>query len=128
MANANEATYLLNGTSVTARDGENMGGVVTPDWDGGGNRAGSNAPGIGIATGTVQAGDHKTDDWTLLDQREVARDPQDSQHLGGDGLDDGTSGVTTQTPINVYDEVGGDYNDTAVLADLAVGWVRTTVA
>ncbi len=53
----------------------------------GGNRAGSCAPGIGINTGDS---DPKLIDWTLLDQDEAPRNPQFTQHIGGNGLGDGS--------------------------------------
>ena len=98
----NLATYQLNAASVTARNAEYTGTPFTDiPGDGsyadpvlGGNKAGSCAPGIGIATANIEP---KLDDWTVLDQAEAIRVPQDSQHIGGDGLGDGDA---TVNPIN----------------------------
>lgn len=108
-------TFCLNATAVAARDAEYTGTPLTDDpGDGsysdpylGGNRAGSCAPGIGINTGNV---DPKLEDWSILDQHEAARSPQDSQHIGGSGLGAGTVGLTTETPIATV--VAADVNDT----------------
>jgi hypothetical protein len=108
-------TFTLNATAVATRNGQYTGTPLTdPPGDGtyanpylGGNRAGSNAPGIGINTGAV---DPKVPDWTTEDQHEAARSPQDSQHIGGSGLGDGTEGLTTETPICTVN--GADVNNT----------------
>lgn len=101
---ANIATFQLNGASVTARNAQ-YGGTPLTDEEGGGsyvdpylgcNRAGSCAPGIGIATNVPNP---KLEDWSLEDQNEAGRDPQDSQHIGGDGLGDGDE---TTNPINGF--------------------------
>lgn len=121
-------TFTLNATAVAARDAEYANTPLTdPPGDGtfadpylGGNRAGSNAPGIGINTGNV---DPKVPDWTTTDQHAAARSPQDSQHIGGSGLGAGTVGLTTETPICTVN--GADVNntlsfsvaDTAAVAD-----------
>ena len=88
------------------------------------NRGGSCAPGIGIGT---EAGGVAPPSWSLLDQDEVARTPQDSQHIGGSGLGGGVTGKGT-VPINVADQgaVPG-YDDTVSLTVLATGWERDTV-
>ena len=97
----NLATYGRNEASITARE------MDTPlaNFDDGMNFGASNAPGIGICTDVVNP---KLSDWTVLDQAEAARQPQDSQHLGGDGLGDGDA---TNAPIQVIQ--GADINDTA---------------
>lgn len=108
----NIPTFLLDAAAVTARDAEYTGTPLT-DVVGDGsyadpylgmNRGGSNAPGIGIATGYV---DPKVSDWTTLDQAEAARSPQDSQHIGGSGLGDGDATVEPIRAIQV-----ADVNDT----------------
>lgn len=71
--------------------------VADADWDNGGNKGGSCACGVGINTGNVSI--PAPPQYTLLDQAEAARDPQDSQHIG-----------TAVTPINVVR--GADVNDT----------------
>ena len=104
---ANDVTFHLNG-SLT-RDAEYAG---TPFAAEGGNRGGSCAPGIGIATAN---GECKLSDWTVLDQFGNARDPQNSQHIGAAAAN-----------INVED--GADLNDTVSLTVQATGWVRNAVA
>ena len=126
----NDKSFTLNATAVAARDAEYTGTPLTdPTGDGtytdpylGCNRAGSNAPGVGIATANGQC---KLSDWTILDQHEAARTPQDSQHLGGSGLGAGTEGLTTETPINAI--LAADINDTFALTVEATGWVKTPV-
>ena len=117
---ANDATFYQN--AAQKRAGE----VTTADWDNGMNRGGSNAPGVGIATDNPNL-EQSLPSWTLEDQHEAARTPQDGQHLGEGGGTLGNEGVGT-VPINIADAEGDDFNDTASLADLAVGWARNTVA
>ena len=111
----NYNTYCMNATALAARDAEYPGTPLT-DVPGDGsygtpylgcNNAGSNAPGIGINTARI---DPKLDDWSVLDQHGAARVPQDSQHIGGSGLGDGTEGLTTETTLKTV--VGADVNDT----------------
>lgn len=104
----NLATYHLNGTSVTAREAE----VAAADFAGGVNKGGGNAPGIGINTGAVVI--PAAERFTLLDQAEAARDPQDSQHIGGDGL-----GAGDQTNAPILAVQGADINDTLSLITAA---------
>ncbi len=126
----NDVSYTLNATAVAARDAQYTGTPLTDTTgDGttanpylGGNRAGSCAPGIGIATANGQC---KLSDWSVADQHEAARDPQDSQHIGGSGLGDGTEGLTTETPILAI--AGADVNDTFSLTVEATGWVKNAV-
>ncbi len=95
----NLPTYLLNANSVSARSAQ----VPNADFSGGMNKGGSNAPGIGINTGNI---DPKLDNWSVLDQAGDIRNPQDSQHIGGDGL---TDGGQAKSAINVIQ--GADVND-----------------
>jgi hypothetical protein len=114
-------TYQNNATSVAARNAELTGTTPCSDVTGDGtydtyqgcNRAGSNAPGIGINTGDVST--PAPDQFTLNDQAEAARAPQNSQHIGGDGLGDGDASVN---PINALDLTPGaiDVNDTLAFA------------
>jgi hypothetical protein len=101
----NLATYQLNATSVAARDAEY---VTSGQFVGGVNRGGSNAGCIGLCTNVI---DPKVDDWTTLDQAAAARTPQDSQHIGGDGLG---AGDATVNPLNAIIDPHGtpDVNDT----------------
>jgi hypothetical protein len=109
----NLTTYFLDAVTVAARNAEYPGTPLTdPPGDGtyadpylGCNRAGSCAPGIGINTAHV---DPKLEDWSILDQAEDARSPQNSQHLGGDGLEGGNQAVE---PVRFIQ--GADVNDTA---------------
>lgn len=120
----NQPTSFINATSVTARAAE----VPNASFDDGMNLGGSNAPGIGIAT----AGEQQTQDldesnqWTLLDQDGDGRTPQVSQHIGGDGLDDGVAGKgTQQIDVNVNDASGdgsATIDGAATLASVAAGW------
>ena len=121
----NQPTSFLDATSVTAREAE----VPLAAFDNGMNLGGSNAPGLGIATaGEIQTQDldESLPNWTLLDQDEDAREPQVSQHIGGDGLDDGVAGKgTVAIDVNVNDAAGdgsATIDGVATLADLSVGW------
>lgn len=96
----NLATSYVNATTLAARKIQ----VPNADFDGGVNKSGSNSAGIGICTGII---DPTLDNWTVLDQDSAARDPQDSQHIGGNGLDAGDASVS---PINAVQ--GADVNDT----------------
>ena len=127
----NLPTYQLDSVTVTARNAQYP---DTPfsDVDGDGsyntylgcNRAGSNAPGIGINSGNLYplgVGVGVTEDWTLEDQFEAARVPQDSEHIGGDGLGAGEIYPDGNNPINMIVDPNGtpDFNNTAnfVVAD-----------
>ena len=91
----NIPAFNLSPTAVTERNAQYPGDPFDDD-DGDGsyntylgmNRAGSNAPAIGLNTGnlsylTPQVGDENPQQWTLLDQDGAGRTPQDSAHLGG---------------------------------------------
>ena len=131
-------TFFLDPAAVSARDAEYTGTPCTDaPGDGtyadpylGGNRAGSCAPGIGINVSPTEAasdGAVTADEWTVEDQHEVARTPQDGAHIGNTGLGDGTAGVGT-VPINIADRVNGtDNNNTCTLTVLATGWVNTAI-
>ena len=97
---ANLATYHQDAVTKAARAAE----VTAADFDGGLNKGGSCAGGIGINTGGV---DPKLDDWSVLDQAGAARTPQDSQHIGGDGTAAGNTATDTLRVVN-----GADVNDT----------------
>lgn len=99
----NLPTYTLNATSVTARAAEIAAGA--PAFAGGCNLSGSCAGVIGINTGNP---DPAVQDWSTLDQDGAAREPQDSQHIGGDGLGDGDQSTTAVQIVE-----GGDINNTA---------------
>lgn len=99
----NIPTYCLSTATVGTLQ------PLTPDadWEGGMNQGGSNAPGVGINTGNPGP---KLDDWTLLDQAGAARNPQTSQHLGGNGLGDGSDTAVVNLLANQGQ--GADINDT----------------
>ena len=88
---ANQATTFRNTTAIAARTPE----VPAADWAGGMNNA-SCLPGVGVATDVPNlTGD--PNGWTLEDQFEVARTPQVSQVIGGNGY----------TPDSAYPSSGG---------------------
>ena len=103
--------------------------VPNAAWTNGANNAGL-APGIGIGqSGSLV--DSKRQDWTLLDQFEVARTPQVSQAVGGNGLGAGIPGNGSGHGEFV---IQGDNSDegtgeiissdgAANLNTLAAGWV-----
>jgi hypothetical protein len=97
---ANLATYHQDAVTKAARAAQ----VPAADFDGGVNKGGSCAGGIGLNTGDV---DPKLDDWTVLDQAGAARAPQNSQHIGGDGT---AAGNTASEPLRAVQ--GADVNDT----------------
>jgi hypothetical protein len=139
----NGQAYFLVAADVTSRNAEYPGTPLT-DTDGDGsyntylgcNRAGSCAAGIGIATDNAGLLTYPAPGamWTLLDQDGDARNPQDSQHIGGTGFVDrsstdwpssgGVSGKGT-VPINRWDPT--DQNDTFSLLVLANGWIENAV-
>jgi hypothetical protein len=118
----NLPTYCRNEAAITTLESLTTGA----DFDGGLNLGASCAPGIGICTGVV---DPKLSDWTVADQKGVARDAQISSHIGIDGLDDGSDNPLLSYDIQAaqYDVTPGvdDINDTVsfieVLADAADG-------
>lgn len=143
---ANLGAFFQNAADVSSRNGEYTGTPFT-DTAGDGtyanpylgcNRAGSNAPGIGIATDNPNLPpitDPAGWNWTLTDQDGDARNPQDSQMIGGTGFVDrssvawpGSGGVSGKgtIPINVFDV--SDLNDRFQLTSLATGWARVPVA
>jgi len=97
---ANLATYHQDQVTKAARESE----VSAADFDNGMNKGGSCAPAIGINTGGV---DPKLDDWSVLNQAGAARDPQHSQHIGGDGT---SVANTASEPVRAVQ--GADVNDT----------------
>ena len=137
-------TYGLSTTAQTARNAEY---TDTPFTDVAGdgsfadpylgvNAGGSNAPGLGIATGIVEAATTATigQDWSLLDQFATQRVPQQTEHLGG--INDAED-VTLDPPFTpdaypVKVIQGADVNDTVnfVVADTAAvdGAIADTVS
>jgi len=121
-------SYVDDPAAVAGRNGQFTGTPFT-DANGtanyigpylGGNRAGSNAPGIGIATGIVSAtaaaiaafpadqtppGPYP-EKFTLLDQDTDARIPQVSSVIGGDGLT-----LRVGNTVNTWDKTQALYTE-----------------
>jgi len=119
-------TTFVDATARTTREAEQ----TVADWDNGMNM-GSCSPGVGINIGggalpAIDAPGQAGYSWTLLDQDEVARTPQDSQSIGGIGLN---AGAETNQPILTISAQAdaGDGTVTlgtaATLTTLAAGWV-----
>ena len=75
----NLPTYHQNAATVAVRAGE----VPAASFSNGMNLGGSNTCGVGINTGNI---DPKLELWSVNDQFGTAREPQNSQHIGGDAL------------------------------------------
>jgi hypothetical protein len=120
-------TYYIDDATVTTRESE----VPNADFDGGGNLAGSCAPGIGIGVGTANVVG-TSDQFTLLNQAGAARVPQNSQHIGGNGLGAGVAGtlpndaVRSGTVSTTGDGTITSPEDVA-LQTLTAGWVAPAV-
>ncbi len=130
-----QPTSYVDTVAVTARESE----VPAASFDNGVNQGGSCAPGIGINMGEG-AIVGTPEQFTLLDQDEAIRVPQDSQQIGGSALGDGVEGkgtipiLTGVNPTNAAKEaadpsIDGDLvvNGDANLQTLAVGWIATIV-
>jgi len=112
-----DPSYYLDGALVTARESE----VPDASFDNGANAAGSCSPGVGIGQG-VAAVAGTPEQFTLEDQYELPRTPQDGQHIGVAG-----------TPINIgTNNANGNGTMTetgeATLASLAAGWTSVVPA
>jgi hypothetical protein len=103
---ANLATYGRNEGAITARESQ----VPLADFDDGLNLGASCAPGLGISTGIVNP---KLSDWSVADQFGVNRTPQQSQHLGITGLQDGSDNPLLGYAVQVADYEAVDINDEA---------------
>jgi hypothetical protein len=92
------ATYFIDAAAQAAR------ALETPlaSFLNGMNLGGSNAPGIGInmLEGAVVG---TPEQFTLLDQRGLPRAAQISQHIGGSGLGDGTTGFLPEGTVRYGD-------------------------
>jgi hypothetical protein len=159
----NLVTYGQSAAAVAARNAEYADTPLT-DVPGDGtyadpylgmNRAGSNAPGIGICTGIVfltaaevAAEEFRPDNWTELDQGPrvdgeqvpAARIPQTTQTVGGivdaapeyEGIRYPSPAEAGVVPVKIADDIAVDYNNTAnfVITDTAAvdGAVMDTVS
>jgi hypothetical protein len=96
MANA---TAFQDNTAITARQADYP---VGTDFVAGANKGGPNCPGLGIDISSVASQPliESADSWTLDDQWEAARVPQDGAYIGNTGLGDGAEGLGT-APILV---------------------------
>jgi hypothetical protein len=117
-------SYFLDDSVVAFRKLEVQDSSPSVDFAGGMNAGGSNSCGIGInenvpdLVGTPQQ-------FTLDDQKEQPRTPQDSQAIGGIALGDGLS--TTNVPLQFGANSAGGTGimipvGTCTLVDLAAGW------
>jgi hypothetical protein len=98
------------------------------------NWGGSCSPGLGIniGGGTVEGSNEQ---FTLLDQFEAVRVPQDASYIGNNGLGIGSEGVgivpITTATIPAGPDESGDITATitgdANLQTLAAGWVNTAI-
>jgi hypothetical protein len=136
-------TTFIDRAAVDARDAE----VTGADWDGGCNAPAACAPGIGVTYPLTNLPAFTTStgpNWSLNDQFTVARTPQVSQVIGGEGLTTssdwpGSGGISgngsshgenIEIVTNPNDIAGAPDPDgaptvvgAATLATLAAGWV-----
>jgi hypothetical protein len=117
----NIPTSTLSPAAVAGRDAEYPGTPLTDDVGGGTyadpylgcNRAGSCAPGIGINTAKI---DPKLQDWSIEDQHEDARSPQQSSHIAQVNAicvaNVGLPAVPADIDILAVQGFGTDVNDT----------------
>ena len=112
---------FLDATARATRTTE----VDTADWNTGMNWGNCN-PGIGISGDGQKLLSGEPNGWTLLDQAEAARTPQDGQSIGGVGLNGGVTTASDQ-PFLVATPGDGDGEATATgsasLVTLDAGWV-----
>lgn len=119
-------TYFIDDIAVTTRSAE----VPDASFNTGLNNGGSNACGIGIGTENPNL-EESLPNWTLLDQRGTARTTQISQHIGGSGLGDGTSGIAPEAIIRLGTPSNNGngfvtYSFNPSLVTLPAGWVAAT--
>lgn len=94
--------YGRNEAAITAREAQ----VPLADFDDGCNLPASCAPGIGIGGRP----NPKLTDWTLLDQAQVARTPQETQHIGANGIEGGST-TNPAYPVQVIVYETADINN-----------------
>ena len=118
------AQAFIDDVAVGIRSGE----VPDAAFNNGMNLGGSNACGVGIGTENPNL-EESLPNWTLLDQHGNPRTTQISQHIGGSGLGDGSSGtapdaITRFYAVSANGDGSGVYTANPSLVDLAVGWVE----
>lgn len=117
------AQSFIDDTAVGVRESE----VPDAAFDNGMNLGGSNACGIGIGTENPNL-EESLPNWTLLDQHGDARTTQISQHIGGSGLGDGTTGTNPDAiirlaTVSANGDGSGVFTANPSLVSLAAGWV-----
>ncbi len=117
------AQAFIDDVAVGVRSAE----VPDAAFNNGMNLGGSCACGIGIGTENPNL-EESLPNWTLLDQRGIARTTQISQHIGGSGLGQGSEGtapdaITRLVTVSANGDGSGAYTANPSLVDLAVGWV-----
>ncbi len=122
-----EPTYFIDDVAKSTRSGE----VPLASFEDGMNYGGSCACGIGINMneGAVVG---TPEQFTLLDQFENARAAQISQHIGGSGLGDGSSGTLPDSIIRFGDNpVDSDgvivFVGDCTLTTIEEGWVEAPI-
>ena len=95
--------YGRNEAAITAREAQ----VPLADFDDGCNLPASNAPGIGIGGRP----NPKLSDWTLLDQHQTGRIPQETQHIGINGIEEGSDNTLLGYPVQVIVYETADINN-----------------
>ncbi len=116
-------SYFADDAVIAIRGPE----VPAASFDDGMNIGGSCSPGIGIGFNYPNL-DGLPQAFTLLDQRALARTPQQGQAIGGEALGDGQAGFLPGNPVRFGNaSVSGDGVVTnlgdATLSTLAGGWV-----
>ena len=103
----NLPTHGRLSSTVSTRKAEVQETSPDVDFTDGLNRGGSNAPAVGICTGVVNP---KESDWTEKTQTDTSRRPQNTQHIGGNGLG---AGDNTTFTVRVADYEADDTDDQA---------------
>lgn len=120
------AQTFIDDIAVATRSAE----VPDAAFDNGMNLGGSCACGIGIGTENPNLGE-SLPNWTLLDQHGNPRTTQISQHIGGSGLGDGTSGtapdaITRLWTVSANGDGSAVYTANPSLVSLVAGWEAAT--
>ncbi len=113
MPNENIIATYIDPASVSARKGEDAQNIPDTSWENGMN-ASSNMCGVGIGTQTDL---DQSGQWTLTDQKDEDRTPQNSQLIG-------TVPQPVSIAVNPADSLGEvTISGSATLNSLTVGWV-----